>query len=495
MPSIGEILARQAHRVPRRTALIFGDRQYTYQELNRQVNQTAHVLAIQPVHHGDRVALMAPNSDNFILAYYALLRLGAIVVPINVHLAPPSLRYQLEDSQSRLIVYDPALTDTVLAGTPTDVRRLSMNELEELSRQASPNPPNVHVEETDDAQILYTSGTTGRPKGVLMDHHRIIWTGLNVVTGVGLREGERLLHVAPLYHSAELDLFLMGGTYVGATHIVLGEFHPRRVLETLAEQRVTAFFGVPTMYQMMLREQPQDRLDLAAWRIGMFGAAPMPPATVLEWARRLPGLTLYNLAGLTEMGPGGVYLGGSELLAHPGAAGRPILNTEARIVTEDGRDTAPGEVGELILRGETLMKGYWNNPDATADAIRDGWLYTGDLAARDQDGLITLVDRKKDLIITGGMNVYSVEVEHAVLSHPAVLDCAVIGLPHPDYGETVTAVVTLVPGETLTLEELREHCRPLIADYKIPRRLFLGPIPRNASGKILKFRLRQQYRS
>ncbi len=316
MPSIGQILERNARRVPDRTALVFENKRYTYADLDATVNRAAHAIARLGVNKGDRVALMSPNSDQFVIAYYALLKLGVIVVPTNVRLAGPELAYQLEDSGARLILYDPDVATVVQsAAESTGVRSLCLSPYDDwpnLSKallRESPNPPEVLVREDDDAQILYTSGTTGRPKGVLLDHHRVIWTGLNIAIGVGLREGDSLLHVAPLYHSAELDLFLMGGTYMAATHVVLREFHPTKVLNALAAHRITAFFGVPTMYQFMIREPLMQQLDLSAWRVGMFGAAPMPPSTVTALAEALPHLVLYNLAGLTEMGLGGVFFG------------------------------------------------------------------------------------------------------------------------------------------------------------------------------------------
>ncbi len=501
MPSIGEILERNAHRVPERTALIYGDRRLSYRELDEQVNKTARAIFQLDVEKGDRIALMAYNTDLFVIAYYALLKLGAIVVPINVRLAPPELAYQLQDSGARMILYDDELTAVVMEatkGTPTTTLCLHSHgetNLLGMSQHQTSDPLPITVEEDDDAQILYTSGTTGKPKGVLFDHHRIIWTGINITVGVGLRDGERLLHVAPLYHSAELDLFLMAGTFIAGTHVVMKEFNPAEVLKTMDKEQITAFFGVPTMYQFMLRDPQLEQTHLGNWRIGMFGAAPMPPSTVVKLAEVFPSLTLFNLAGLTELGPGGVFLGGKELLEHPDTAGRPIVNTEARVVGTDFQDVKEGEVGELILRGETLMKGYWNNPTATAATMRDGWLMTGDLATIDHEGRVIIIDRKKDMIITGGMNVYSVEVEYAIITHPSVMDCAVIGVPHADYGETVTAIVTLKPGAELDLEALRAYCRPLIADYKIPRRLILSTIPRNASGKVLKYKLREEYSS
>jgi fatty-acyl-CoA synthase/feruloyl-CoA synthase len=218
----------------------------------------------------------------------------------------------------------------------------------------------------------------------------------------------------------------------------------------------------------------------------------MAPAVIERLVAALPSVELYNLCGLTEAGPGGIYLQPRDLLRKPGAGGKAIPNTEARVVDDDGRDVPAGGTGELILRGETIMKRYWNRPDATAEALRDGWLYTGDVATIDDEGYITLVDRKKDMIITGGMNVYSIEVENALLAHPDVLDCAVVSAPHELYGESIVAVVDAREGAELTLEAIRDHCRPLLADYKAPHRLVLAPIPRNPSGKILKYQLREQ---
>lgn len=501
MPSVGETLARSARRAPEREALVYGPRRYTYAELDAEVNRAANALASRGLSRGERLALMSPNTEAFVVSFYAALRLGAIVVPVNPRSAPPELAYILADSGAKFLFFDPALTDTVEAALGEErvhtqrsfsTRPLAgYEDLPAMSAAESAEPPAVEVGESDDAEILYTSGTTGNPKGVLLDHHRVVWVALNAVMGVGLFEGERMLHVAPLYHSAELNLFLVSGTMLAGTHVLLPSFAPDETLDALEGEGITSFFGVPTMYQFLLREPDLAGRDLSAWRVGMFGAAPMPPSAVDELARAVPSVELYNLCGLTEMGPGGVYLKPEEIPLRPGAAGRPIANTEARVADDLGADVAPGEVGELLLRGETLMKGYWNKPEATAEAIREGWLYTGDMAQSDEEGYITLVDRKKDMIITGGMNVYSVEVEGAIASHPDVLDCAVVGAPHPDYGESIVAVVEARPGSELDVDALREHCRPLISDYKLPHRLVSGEIPRNATGKALKYRLRE----
>ncbi len=501
MPTIGLALERNAQRVPEREALVFGERRLTYAELDREVNRTARGLARLGLQKGGRVALFSPNTDMFLIAYLAVMKLGCIFVPINPRSAPPELAYQLADSEAAALVFDPVLAPVVEAARQAGVtmehflatRPLAgWQDLATLAAAESADPPPVTVSEWDDAQILYTSGTTGKPKGVLLDQHRIIWTGLNLALGVGIKDGDRMLHVAPLYHSAELNLFVSSGVLLGCTHVIAPAFDPTAVLDVMAREQISIFFGVPTMYQFLLRHPEFGKRDLSAWRVGMYGAAPMAPSVVRELVAALPAVQIYNLCGLTEMGPGGIYLLPDEQLSKTGAGGRAIVNTLARVVDGDMLDVPPGTVGELILQGETMMKGYWRKPEATAEVIRDGWLLTGDLATIDAEGYITLVDRKKDMLITGGMNVYSVEVENAVQAHPNVQDCAVVGVPHPEYGETVVAVVKLKPGTELSLEELREHCGRLIADYKVPRRLVISEVPRNASGKILKYQLREQ---
>lgn len=512
MATLGEVLRRHARRVPDREALISGDTRLTYAELDRAVNRTANALAVAGLHKGDRLALMCPNTTGFVLAFYAAMRLGAVVVPVNPRMAAPEVTYLLDDSGARAFVFDPALAGVaepahaaaaesppVLLATRTEGSRPDSNRPDvdrpDLEHRAADQPddaPDVVVTEEDDAEILYTSGTTGNPKGVLFDQHRVVWDGVNMNLTVGIGDGERMLHVAPLYHSAELNLFLNGGVLVGATHVLQPAFDPGEVLRAMAEERITAYFGVPTMYQFLLDHPDFASRDLSAWRIGMFGAAPMPPALIERLVSAAPGVRLYNLCGPTEGGPSGICLGPEDMLRRPGANGWAVVNTEARVVDPDGNDVPAGSTGEVVLRGETTMKRYWNKPEATTETLRDGWLHTGDLARIDADGCITLVDRMKDMIITGGMNVYSVEVENALAAHPSVADCAVIGVPEPTYGESIVAVVTPRDGAEVTLDELREHILGLIADYKAPHRLVVDEVPRNPSGKIVKHELRSR---
>ena len=504
MPTLAGALATTAFRAPNRIALKFGADTHTYAELDARVNQLARELRSRGLKKGDRVVIMSGNSDAFVIAVYAGLRLGAIVVPVNPRSAPPELDYFLRDSGSQILLFGTDVEATVnkwhsLSDPGQGVSAWSLGAVEghhdilELAATRAADPVEVAVHEDDDALIIYTSGTTGRPKGALFDHHRIIWVGQNTSMGIGTLDGERFLHAAPLYHSAALNMLLLHGVMLGATHVILPSFDPEVVLESIERERITFFFGVPTMYTFMLRSPSIGSRDLSSLRTCMYGAAPMPATTARAMLTAIPGARLVQACGQTEGGPGGIVLTPEEVMAHPEASGRSALpNTEVRIVDAAGNDVAPGEIGEMIMRGETMMKGYWGKPDQTAETVRAGWVHTGDLARIDSEGYITLVDRLKDMIISGGRNIYSVEVENALAGHPSIGDIAIVGRPSEEFGETVVAVVSLRPGMQLTLEELRAFGRELIADYKLPRALIFDAIPRNPSGKILKHVLRDR---
>jgi acyl-CoA synthetase (AMP-forming)/AMP-acid ligase II len=502
MATLAGVLATNAGRCPDRPALVFGERSYSYRDVNAAVNRTSHALAAAGLHKGDRMVLMSANSDAFYIALYAAWRLGALVVPVNPASTAAELQYLLDDSQAALLVFGVGAADAAgkCAEAPSSwwvsppIALGPVEGYQDLTVLAASHPdtaPTIDVAETDDAAILYTSGTTGRPKGALFDHHRVLWVGLGAALMLGLRDGDRVLHVAPMYHSADLAMLVVGGTQIGATHVILPAFTPDAVLDALEKHVITVFFGVPTMYQLLLRHPELGTRDLAAWRVGVFGAAPMPASAVQAALEALPNLELIQACGQTEGGPGGIYSSAEEVRARPEASGRlALFNTETRVVDHDGNDVAPGGTGELIIRGETVMKGYWRNPEATAETIRNGWLHTGDIATIDAEGYITLVDRLKDMIISGGRNIYSVEVENELAGHPAVAEIAIVSRKHPDYGETVVAVVNPHHGQTVTLDELREFGAERLSAYKLPRELIVTEIPRNPSGKILKHVLR-----
>lgn len=504
MVSVLSALESSVDRAPNRPALVYGDDRLTYAELDAQVNRVAHVLAASGLGRGDRCALMGANTAGFVYAFFAVAKLGAVFVPVNPRSAPPEVAHVLRDSEASIVLADPGVSgvvDEALAmldsGAPSRVLTIGpcdgKADVLELARAASNERPGVVVDESDDAIILYTSGTTGIAKGVLMDHHRLIWTGLSVPIGtLGMSDGDSVLHVAPLYHSGQITMMLIPGTLLAAKHVILSRFDAAVVLDTMERERTSVFFGVPTMYQLMSAEQARRPRDVSAWRTGNYGGAPMSPESAEDLQRTFGGVRLFSCYGQTEAGPSGFYSTPAQAIARPDVTGYTAFPTMGvRVVDADFADVEPGEVGEVLLRGESVMKGYWRNPAATAEAFHDGWLRTGDLARLDADGGMTIVDRLKDMIISGGRNVYSVEVENALLTHPAISDCAVLGRPDPVFGETIVAFVSLVPSESADFDELHAHCAKLIADYKLPREVIFSEIPRNPSGKIMKKDLRR----
>lgn len=505
MVTLGGQLSINARRHPHRSALVFGDTHRTYQEFNEDVNRYSHALIALGVTKGDRVALFSPNSDRFLLSLYAAFKVGAIVVPMNPRATARELRYLLDDSGASVLLFggdtvgaiqglaqldsEPTAKILSLDGTP------GFDDLNLVVSEMPDDEPPVEVVEDDDCMIIYTSGTTGSPKGALFDHHRMLWVG-HSMSALGLNLFDRQLHVAPMYHCAELVLMVLSGFSMGTTHVVLPAFEAAAVVDALERHRITVFLGVPTMYQLLLTVPDLGDRDLSAWRLGFFGAAPMPSSAVEKLVATFPDVGFFQLCGQTEGGPTGICSPPEDVRARPDATGRwAITNAEVRFVDPDGNDVAVGEIGEMIVRGETVMKGYWNNPTATAEALRDGWLHSGDLAITDADGYITIVDRLKDMIITGGRNVYCMEVENALAAHPDVRDVAIVSRLDDTFGETIIAVVTPVGGSEVTLEGLRTFAAHYISDYKLPRELVVREIPRNPSGKILKHVLRSDIRA
>ncbi|WP_096436404.1 class I adenylate-forming enzyme family protein [Alteribacter populi] len=500
---IGSHLSVNARNFGKKQAIRFEGRDYTYLQFNQEVNRLAHGFINLNVKKGEKVALLMRNSDYFVFCYFALAKLGAVIVPVNFRLSTGEVHYILQQSDASVVICDDEFAQLIEeASQKTGIRtvitigqskaphHVSYQEL--LTDQI--NDPDVDVSETDDLEILYTSGTTGRPKGALLDHRRVFNVGLTMIIGMGINQHDRFLHIAPLFHSAQLNLFLVSGVVLGASHVIHREFHPIETLKAIEEYKITHFFGVPAMYNFILQIPNATEYDLTSIQRCGYGAAPMAPETVKRSMDLFQTDQFFNLCGLTEAGPGGILLDPEGHKNHLGKSGKSFFTTEARVVDETGEDVVPGVVGEFILRGESIMKEYYKKPEETKKVLKGDWLYTGDLAVTDEEGYMTLVDRKKDMIISGGENVYSIEVEQVMYEHPQVLEAATIGLPDEVWGEAVTAIVVPKDGEYIDEQEFRQFCREKLAGYKVPRNIvFEKQLPRNASGKILKYKLRQKF--
>jgi fatty-acyl-CoA synthase len=498
MPTIGGTALCNANRVGEREAIVTADRRWTWRTLDNDIAKAAAALDAFGVRKHDRIAILSANSPEFIIASHGASRLGAIVVPVNTRLAAPELAHILNDSGSTVLAFSAAEAHLAEAASrmAAPIALVSLGpstRYPDLLAGCYGDP--VHEDravEQDDAFILYTSGTTGKPKGVLLDHHRAVWAAMAQIVSLGLRDGDRYLHLAPMYHSGGTT-FLNATTLLGGTHIVVPKFDAGAVLELVQRYRATWLFAVPTMYQRILHSFEGTCADLTSWRVGVFGAAPMPAAAIERLLTTFPQVSFFQQCGQTEAGPTGIYSTMEQVRSRPQSSGhlaQPFI--QARVVDARGNDTPSGHVGELVFRGEAITKGYWNQPQATQEVIRDGWLHTGDLMHVYDDGAMRLVDRLRDVIITGGRNVYSAEVEQAIADHPEVIDVAVIGRPDPEWGETVVAFITAVDGSGLTPASIRQYCSSRIASYKVPREVIFARIPRNGAGKIQKHLLRDE---
>jgi acyl-CoA synthetase (AMP-forming)/AMP-acid ligase II len=499
-----EGLERNARNNADKSAIIFKDKVYTYAEYNAEVNRIANALLAYGVKRGDKIGILMKNSDQFAFTYFGILKAGAVAVPINFRLTAHEINYILNDSDSMIVFADEDFAETlakaaeannklklqVIAGAKKQENQMLISEF----RSSSEANPTICVLESDDAEILYTSGTTGFPKGVVLDHHRVFHVGIGMMIMFKMGPEDQLLHIAPLFHCAQLNLFLIPGTLLGCTQVIHQDFNPVQTLKDINEYKISLFFGVPTMYNFLLQVPNKEQYDVSSVTRCGYGAAPMPVALIEASMRMFGTDQFFNMCGLTEGGPGGVYLLPDEHKTKLGASGKANHFTDARVVNDNGEDVSPGQVGEFIIKGESIMKEYYKKPEETKKALKDGWLYTGDLAKIDEDGYLTLVDRKKDMIISGGENVYSTEVEQVLYKHPDILEAAVIGIPHEVWGETVAAIVVPKQGKYIKQEELQQFCRQQLAGYKIPRVIYeLDQLPRNASGKVLKYQLRQSY--
>jgi fatty-acyl-CoA synthase len=485
---LGSWTARRARMSPNRVAVVHEDREWTYRQLHDRTTRLTHVLAALGVGHGDRVAYLGPNHPAFLETMFAVGQLGAVFVPLNWRHAAPELAYIVSDSGAEVLIHEATVEDL---GTRAAVA--VGEEYEALLAAADDEPIDVPVDPDDTAMILYTSGTTGRPKGAMLTHANIAWNSVNLLLDVDLASDEVTLVAAPMFHVAALNQTVLPTLLKGGRVILMSAFDPQNALDIIAGHRVTYLFGVPTMFLTMSRAPGWPTADLSSVRSAICGGAPVPEAVIAAYQDR--GVTFMQGYGLTEAAPGVLFLRRDDSVRKAGSAGTASFFTDVRLVGPDGADAAPGEPGEILVHGANVMAGYWRRPDDTAAVLSpDGWLRTGDIGVADEDGYISIRDRTKDLIISGGENIYPAEVEDALYQHPAVAECGVIGVPNETWGEVGRAVVVLRAGARVEPSELLEFLVGRIAKYKIPKSVvFADVLPRTASGKVIKKELRARF--
>ncbi len=505
--NIGLWLRKRAFMTPAREAYVDGDTgvRLSFAELNERSNRSANAFVNAGIEKGERVALLLMNSAEFMETYFALGKIGAVVVPLNWRLVADELEFILKDSGTKRLIFGEDFLDTVAdlynRGDKTDVEHwlqvqdrvdvaLFAESYQAFRDQASPDEPELLADGGDMLYIMYTSGTTGLPKGVVHTHETSAWGVLTISATTYFQEDDRFLSPLPMFHVGALTPLTVN-VYRGITSIVMGSFDAVRAWELVDEEKVTIGLCVPAMLNSMLQVPRLDRFDFSRWRQCMSGAAPVPESLIKAYAEI--GIEIHQVYGLTETCGPACLIDAENALKRIGSTGKAFFHTDIRIVRPDGSDCDPDEAGEVLVRGAHIMREYWNRPEATAETIVDGWLHTGDVARMDADGFVYIQDRIKDMIISGGENVYPAEIENLLQTHPGISEAAVIGQPSEKWGESPFAII-VKSDESLQEADVLEFSRGRLAGFKVPKGVaFVDEIPRNPSGKILKRILREQF--
>jgi fatty-acyl-CoA synthase len=505
MINIGDWIRKWSSLQPRKRALIFEDRPFTYQELNLRTNQLCHLLLALGVQKGDRVSVLLYNSHQYLEIFFALSKIGAILVPLNWRLAGPELEFILKDSGTRLIIFDHEFKEVLVSirshlnlsngdyisiGSPCPAWA---KDYEKGLLECPVSEPHLQVSvgDEDPHMLMYTSGTTGVPKGAILSHRKTFFNALNADLFYNLTSKDIMIVSRPLFHSGGLLVEAAPVLYKGGTLILKKRFRSHEILETIQKYRVTLLEMAATVYQFILQECDLSQYDLSSIRCYFTGGERVPKAMLEEYYRR--GITISQIFGQTEASTI-TFLSPEDAVPKIGSVGLPVFHGEVRIADKTGKEASPGEVGEIMIKGPTLMSGYWNRPELTAETIRDGWLYTGDLARMDEDGYIYIVDREKDMYISGGENVYPSEIEKVLHTHPKIFDAGIVGIPDEKWGEVGKAFIVLKPKETMGNGEVLEFLKGKVAEYKIPKVVeYVEALPKTASGKIQKFILKETH--
>jgi len=496
-PNVAQILEKRALLTPHRVGLVEweGGRRFKYQELEERANRLANLLQGLGVSKGDRVSILALNGVYYVDLFFGVAKLGAVITPLNWRLAPPEQAYILNDSEPRVLFYGPEYAETVEQLKP-QVRvehYIALSKYEQMLQEASPEPPPpAEVSLEDPHTIFYTSGTTGRPKGAVLPHRMILWNSVNTIVSWGLTQDDVAPIFTPMFHSGGFNVVLVPLFHLGGKVILTRKFDPEEALRLIEREQATIVFMVPTMFRMLAESESFAETDFSSVKFFISGGAPCPLELIELYQRR--GLVFKQGFGMTEVGVNCFSMTAEEAFQKQGSVGKPIFHSQVKIVDDQGREVGVDEVGELIISGPHVCAGYWRKPKETEEALRDGWFHTGDLAKRDQDGFYYIVGRKKEMIISGGENVYLAEVEQVLIEHPKVKEAAVIGVPDPKWGEVGRAIVVLKQGETATEEEIKRFCEGRLARYKIPKSVvFTDALPRNPYGKVIRAELQERF--
>ncbi|KAA0965204.1 long-chain fatty acid--CoA ligase [Sporosarcina sp. ANT_H38] len=498
---IGSWLVKHSDRQANKTAIVYKDKRFTYRQLNDRVNRLAHSLVDLGVRKGDRVNALLFNRNELMEALFACAKIGAIFVPINFRLSLEEVEYIVHDSGGIIFIYDDRLegiAEGLTARTPQIRSFIRVGDdqtgmhlaYELLLADAKREEPEYVVCLDDAHMMMYTSGTTGRPKGAVLTHGNTQWNAINCLDALPITEDMITLTVAPLFHIGGMNIFTTPALYKGGTVILEDKFDPQLTLELVEREKITALFLVPAMWLAITQFPNLENYDVSSLTFNISGGAPCP-LTIIEFFQNR-GIPFYEGFGLTETAPVVAVLDSENSVRRNGSVGKPPIHTEIKVVDAYGNEVPTGEVGELVVKGPNIFVEYWNKPEATKEAIRNGWFFTGDLAKQDEEGFLYIVDRMKDMIITGGENVYPIEVEQVLIRHPNIREVAVVGYPDEKWGESVKAVIALKnPNESLDLQEVRAFCEEKLASFKIPKQIDLvNELPRNATGKVLKIVLR-----
>jgi len=503
-----ELLSHRARLTPDREALLFADsgERFSYADLNERSNRAANFLRDKcGVQAGDRVSILAHNGVAYLDLFYGLAKIGAILAPLNWRLLAAELSYIVKDCTPKVLLCDPEFVETLTQMQPNiRVEHLvSLNGAEiegafvyedELLAADSGEPERPLSLNADTPHcILYTSGTTGQPKGAIIPQRQVLWNILNTCVSWGLTEQDVSPVFTPLFHAGGLFAFLTPLFYLGGRIVLSKGFEPEQTLDIILKEKCTVILGVPTLFQMWLEAPNFKELDFSHVHFFISGGAPCPPSLIEKW-RSAQNIVFRQGYGLTEVGPNCFSMTDEDSVPKTGSVGRPIFHSEMRLIDENGKDVGVGQTGELLIKGPHVCAGYWRNPEATAKALVDGWFHTGDTARRDEDGFYTIVGRAKDMIISGGENVYAAEVEAVFLEHPAVSGAALIGKPDEKWGEVGLMVVVTEKGQSATADELITFCRQRLARYKAPKEIiFADELPYSPYGKVEKIKLKEKY--